>query len=119
MARSVTRRSRIDAYAGLIPAGNARCRGTDHVVRANVPILNQVVPHTDYLAQCESSLSSRRAWSVPVALIGAVAVVAALLLRGRMRSCRWRPVTGAKPSRRGRASVRSGLDLCGGVGLAR
>jgi hypothetical protein len=49
----------------------------------NIPILNQILPHTDYVAQCESSLSSRRAWSIPLAVIGAVAVAGALLVRGR------------------------------------
>lgn len=49
----------------------------------NIPILNQVLPHTDYVAQCESSLSGRRAWSIPLAVIGAVVVAGALLARGR------------------------------------
>lgn len=50
---------------------------------ANVPILNQVVPHTDYVAQCESSLTTRRAWAIPVAVVGAVVVAGALVVRGK------------------------------------
>lgn len=49
---------------------------------ASVPIINQIVPHTDYVAECESALSSRRTWTIPLAVIGAVAVGGALLVRG-------------------------------------
>ncbi|ODR18774.1 aminopeptidase, partial [Mycobacterium gordonae] len=27
---------------------------------ANIPILNEIIPHTDFVAQCESAVSSRR-----------------------------------------------------------
>ena len=40
---------------------------------ANIPILNQIVPHTDFVAQCQSALSSRRSWTIPVTAIGAIA----------------------------------------------
>lgn len=40
---------------------------------AGVPILNQVVPHTDYVAQCESAVSDRRTWSIPLVIVGVVA----------------------------------------------
>ncbi len=46
---------------------------------ANIPILNQVVPHTDYVAKCQSAVGSRRAWSIPVAVLGLIAVAGALL----------------------------------------
>ena len=48
---------------------------------ASVPILNQVVPHTDYVAQCQSSVSSRRMWSIPVAVLGIIAIGGTLLMR--------------------------------------
>lgn len=48
---------------------------------ANIPILNQVIPHTDFVAQCESSLSSRRSWSIPLVLVGMVGIGGALLVR--------------------------------------
>ena len=38
---------------------------------ANVPILNQIVPHTDYVANCQAAVSSRRTWSIPLTVIGA------------------------------------------------
>jgi len=50
---------------------------------ANVPILDQIVPHTDYVAECESAVSSRRSWTIPVAVIGALVLVGGVALTGR------------------------------------
>jgi hypothetical protein len=50
---------------------------------ASVPILNQVVPHNDYVAQCESKLSGRRAWTIPVSVLGALAAGSSMLIGGR------------------------------------
>jgi hypothetical protein len=47
---------------------------------ANIPILNQVIPHTDFVAQCQSSVNGRRMWAIPLAVIGVVAVGGALLM---------------------------------------
>jgi hypothetical protein len=58
-------------------------READDTNLANLPVLNQIVPHTNYVAECESALSHRRAWSIPLAAIGAIAVVGSLLVRGR------------------------------------
>ncbi|HYB38299.1 MAG TPA: aminopeptidase [Mycobacterium sp.] len=72
---------------GSIGCGNAvaadlsGARAANEKNLANIPIVNQIVPHTDYVAQCESSLSSRRAWTIPLAVIGAVAVAGALFVR--------------------------------------
>jgi len=45
---------------------------------ANVPTVESTVPHTNYVAQCQSSLSGRRGWAIPVAAVGLVAALAAL-----------------------------------------
>lgn len=58
-------------------------RSANGTTVANIPILNQIVPHTDYVAECESSLSSRRVWSIPLAGVGAIMVAGAFLARGR------------------------------------
>jgi hypothetical protein len=50
---------------------------------ANVPILNQIVPHTDYVAECQSAVSGRRAWSIPLAAVGVLAAAGALVVRAR------------------------------------
>jgi len=41
---------------------------------ANLPILNEVIPHTNYVTQCQSALSGRRAWAIPVAVAGLVLI---------------------------------------------
>ncbi|MGH3675181.1 MAG: aminopeptidase [Mycobacterium sp.] len=46
---------------------------------ANVPILNQILPSTDYVAECQEAVSGRRAWSIPVAVVGALAIAGALV----------------------------------------
>jgi len=48
---------------------------------ANIPVLSQIIPHNDYVAQCESSLSGRRSWSIPLALVGIVGLGGVLLVR--------------------------------------
>lgn len=48
---------------------------------ANIPILNQVIPHTDFVAECESAVASRRMWTIPLTVIGLVGVAGALLVR--------------------------------------
>jgi hypothetical protein len=47
---------------------------------ADVPILNQIVPHEDYVAKCQGAVSSRRSWSIPLAVVGALALVGSLLV---------------------------------------
>ena len=54
---------------------------------ANIPILNQALPHTDYVAQCQSSVSGRRSWTIPLAVIGVAAIGGALPL-GRQGASR-------------------------------
>ena len=50
---------------------------------ANLPIINQVLPHTNYVTQCQSALSGRRSWTIPVAVIGLVAVAGSVLMGSR------------------------------------
>lgn len=72
-----------------VGCGNALFQNLDQARSANassvagVPILNQIVPHTDYVAQCESELSNRRAWSIPVAILGIVIAASSFAVRGR------------------------------------
>jgi hypothetical protein len=75
-----------DGNGGSIGCGSAlsadlfAAREANSKTVANVPILNQVVPHNDYVAQCQSAVSQRRAWSIPVAVIGVVVMAGALLV---------------------------------------
>jgi hypothetical protein len=74
---------------GSIGCGNAVAADTsaaqqaDNQNPANLPIINQVVPHTNYVAQCQSAVSGRRAWSIPVAVVGLVVVAGSFLVGGR------------------------------------
>jgi hypothetical protein len=72
---------------GSLGCGNAvvsnlsAARDANNKSVANIPILNQIIPHTDFVAECQSALSGRRSWTIPVAVIGAIAVVAAVFVR--------------------------------------
>ncbi|WP_422749612.1 aminopeptidase [Mycobacterium sp. WMMD1722] len=55
---------------------------------ANVPVLNQLVPHTDFVALCDSAISSRRTWTIPVAVIGALVLVGSAFLGSRTAGSR-------------------------------
>jgi hypothetical protein len=61
---------------------------------ANVPILNQILPSTDYVAECQEAVSSRRAWSIPLAVVGALAIAGALVIGRTSGGARAR---GARP----------------------
>ncbi|MGE2837188.1 aminopeptidase [Mycobacterium sp. SMC-4] len=53
---------------------------------ANLPILNEIVPHRDFVVECESAVSSRRSWAIPVAVIGVVLVAGSFVVgRGAAR----------------------------------
>jgi hypothetical protein len=76
-----------DGNGSSIGCGNAvvadltAARNANDKSVANIPIVNQFVPHTDYVALCESSLGSRRTWTIPVTVIGLVGIAGALLVR--------------------------------------
>lgn len=87
-----------DGNGGSITCGNGlssdlpAARSANNNSVAGVPILNEVLPHNDYVAQCESKLSGRRAWTIPLAVLGAVAASSSMLVGGRIR-------TGVDPGR--------------------
>ena len=65
-----------DGNGGNINCGNGLSADMSAARQANdrsvagVPILNEVLPHTDYVEQCASEVSGRRAWTVPLAVVG-------------------------------------------------
>jgi hypothetical protein len=77
-----------DGNGGSLGCGNAAisdlssAREANNKSVASIPILNQIVPHTDFVAACQSALSSRRSWTIPVTLIGAIAAIATFFVRG-------------------------------------
>lgn len=72
---------------GLVQDQSA-AREADSRNPVNLPILNEVIPHTDYVAQCQSAVSSRRAWAIPVAVIGLVVIAGSFFVGGRSGAVR-------------------------------
>ena len=74
---------------GSIGCGNglvqdlSAARETDNNNPANLPILNELIPHTNYVTQCQSAVSSRRAWAIPVAVVGMVVIAGSFFVGGR------------------------------------
>lgn len=79
---------------GSIGCGNglvsdqAAAREADNNNPANLPILNEVIPHTNYVTQCQSAVSSRRAWAIPVAVVGLVIIAGSFFVPGRSGAVR-------------------------------
>ncbi|KAA0087046.1 aminopeptidase [Mycolicibacterium sp. P9-64] len=72
-----------------IGCGNAMAADTSNAQAANdknvvadIPIINQIVPHRDYVSECNSAISSRRTWTIPLTIFGAVVVAASFMIRG-------------------------------------
>jgi hypothetical protein len=74
-----------DGNGHSIGCGNAvatdlsAARNANNSSVAGVPVLNQIVPHTDYVAQCQSSVGGRRAWTIPLSVVGIIAIGGTLL----------------------------------------
>ncbi|WP_186243649.1 aminopeptidase [Mycobacterium simulans] len=72
---------------GTVSCGNgiatdlSAARSANDKSGANIPIFKEIIPHTDFVAQCQSSVSSRRMWTVPLVVIGVVGIASALLVR--------------------------------------
>jgi hypothetical protein len=66
-----------------LAADQSAAQQADNSNPANLPILNQVVPHTNYVTQCQSAVSSRRAWSIPVAVIGVLLIAGGFVVGSR------------------------------------
>ncbi|UXA17949.1 aminopeptidase [Mycobacterium sp. SMC-4] len=66
-----------------IAADLSQARQVDEQNLANLPILDQIIPSRDFVAECESAVSSRRSWSIPVTVIGVVLVAGSFFAGGR------------------------------------
>ncbi len=71
-----------------VAADSSAAREVDNSNPVNLPVLNELIPHTDYTAQCQSAVSQRRTWSIPVAIIGLVVMAGAFFVGGRTGSVR-------------------------------
>lgn len=66
-----------------VVADDSAAREADDSNPVNLPVINEIVPHTDYVAQCQSAVSDRRMWSIPVAIIGALLLAGGFVVGGR------------------------------------
>jgi hypothetical protein len=71
-----------------LAADDSAAREADNNNPVNLPILNEVIPHTDYVAQCAPAVSERRTWSIPVAIVGLVVLAGGIFVGGRTGSTR-------------------------------
>jgi hypothetical protein len=77
-----------DGNGGSIGCGDAvvsdlsAARDANTKSLANVPVLNKIIPHADFVAECQSALSGRRSWTIPVAVMGGIALLAACFISG-------------------------------------
>ena len=82
---SITGNGKSIGCGNAVAADSSQAESANGQTVADVPILNQIVPHTDYVAECQHAVSSRRSWSIPLAVIG-VLVVAGSFLAPRSRT---------------------------------
>jgi hypothetical protein len=66
-----------------LAADDSAAREADNNNPVNLPILNEVIPHTDYVAQCASAVSGRRTWTIPVTIVGLVVIAGSFFVGGR------------------------------------
>jgi hypothetical protein len=66
-----------------VVADTSAARQADASNPVNLPIINEIVPHTDYVTQCQSAVSQRRTWAIPVAVVGLVVIAGTFFVGGR------------------------------------
>ncbi len=76
---SITGNGKSIGCGSAVAADTSEAEAANGQTVANVPILNQIIPHTDYVAECQGAVSSRRSWSIPLAVVGALAVAGSFL----------------------------------------
>ncbi len=71
-----------NALAANTQSARNATQATNNQTGANLPVVGQFAQHSpDYVAQCQSSVGSRRAWTIPLTVVGVLAVAGALLMR--------------------------------------
>jgi hypothetical protein len=78
-----------DGQSSTVACGNAVVadqsgpRAANDAPVASAPVLDQAVPHPDFVAECESAVSGRRHWAIPLVIVGLAGVVLGFAARGR------------------------------------
>jgi hypothetical protein len=80
-----------DGNGSTVGCGNALVADESGPAAANaapvagVPGVDQAVPRRDFVVACDSAISGRRHWAVPLVIVGAAGVIVGGLFRGRAR----------------------------------
>jgi hypothetical protein len=61
-------------------------KAADDKAGANVPLVNQFIPQSRYVAACDTALGNRRTWTIPVTVIGVIVMAAVLAPGPRVRA---------------------------------
>jgi hypothetical protein len=80
-----------DGGSSTIGCGNAltvnqsEARAANDATVGNPPPAGQVAPRPDYAAECETAISGRRHWAIPLVIVGAAGILVGVLFGGRRR----------------------------------
>ena len=77
---SITGNGKSIGCGNAVAADTSQAESANGQTVADVPILNQIVPHTDYVAECNHAVSSRRSWSIPLAVVGVLVIAGSLVV---------------------------------------
>jgi hypothetical protein len=77
---SITGNGKSIGCGNAVAADSSQAEAANGQTVADVPILNQIVPHTDYVAECNQAVSSRRSWAIPLAVVGLLVAAGSLVV---------------------------------------
>jgi hypothetical protein len=85
-----------DGASSTVACGNALTPNQSEARAANdsvvaIPPPNQAIPHPNYAVECESAISGRRHWAIPLVIVGAAGVLLGVLFGGRRGGARRSP----------------------------
>jgi hypothetical protein len=78
------------ACGNAVTADESGPRAANEAPVASAPILNQAVPHPDFVAACADAISGRRHWAIPLTIVGAAGVLVGAFVRGGGRAAQKR-----------------------------
>ena len=78
------------ACGNAVTADQSGPRAANEAPVASAPILNQAVPHPDFVAACADAISGRRHWAIPLTIVGAAGVLVGAFVRGGGRAAQKR-----------------------------
>lgn len=70
-----------DGNSSTVGCGNALVADESGPRAANVtpvpgaPVIDQAVPHPDFVVACDSAISGRRHWAIPLVIVGVSGIV--------------------------------------------